>query len=69
MTGWFAHTCTHEYDHLDGYLFVNRLKECDARRWMKVVKREGWNTPGNSSLRGVAPGALGGRRRSSLIGP
>lgn len=52
-TGWFARILQHEFDHLDGYLYVNRLNERYAKRWKKVVKREQWAEPGNSWLPGV----------------
>lgn len=59
VTGWFARIMQHEYDHLDGYLYVNRLNERYAKRWKKVAKREGWNVPGNSWLPGVDPDPFG----------
>ncbi|TLP79383.1 peptide deformylase [Nesterenkonia sphaerica] len=58
-TGWFARILQHEYDHLDGYLYVNRLGPRYAKRWKKVVKREEWNTPGHSWLPGVDPDPFG----------
>lgn len=57
--GWFARILQHEYDHLDGCLYVNRLNERYRRRWRKVVKREGWNVAGNSWLPGVDPDPFG----------
>ncbi|GFZ89142.1 peptide deformylase [Nesterenkonia alkaliphila] len=58
-TGWFARILQHEYDHLEGYLYVNRLNDRYAKRWKKVVKREGWREPGNSWLPGVDPDPFG----------
>lgn len=52
-SGWFARILQHEFDHLDGYLYVNRLNERYAKRWKKVVKRERWAEAGNSWLPGV----------------
>ncbi|WP_300343006.1 peptide deformylase [Nesterenkonia sp.] len=57
--GWFARIMQHEYDHLDGYLYVNRLADRYAKRWKKIVKREGWNEPGHSWLPGVDPDPFG----------
>ncbi|WP_147107011.1 peptide deformylase [Nesterenkonia populi] len=57
--GWFARILQHEYDHLDGYLYVNRLNPRWARRWKKVVKREGWTEPGYSWLPGQDPDPFG----------
>ncbi|NDK30676.1 peptide deformylase [Nesterenkonia haasae] len=58
-SGWFARILQHEYDHLDGYLYVNRLSERYAKRWKKVVRREGWKVPGHSWLPGVDPDPFG----------
>ncbi|GAA1804151.1 peptide deformylase [Nesterenkonia flava] len=54
-TGWFARIMQHEYDHLDGYLYVNRLNAKWAKRWKKALKQEGWTVPGNSWLPGTDP--------------
>ncbi|GAA4832116.1 peptide deformylase [Garicola koreensis] len=59
VTGWFARIMQHEFDHLDGYLYVNRLKERYAKRWKKVLRREGWNVPGHSWMPGVDPDPFG----------
>ncbi|NLS10118.1 peptide deformylase [Nesterenkonia sp. MY13] len=58
-SGWFARIMQHEYDHLDGCLYVNRLNDRYAKRWKKIVKREGWNQPGHSWLPGVDPDPFG----------
>lgn len=58
-SGWFARIMQHEYDHLDGYLYVNRLNDRYAKRWSKIVKREGWNQPGHSWMPGVDPDPFG----------
>lgn len=59
VTGWFGRIMQHEYDHLDGYLYVNRLNERYAKRWKKVKRREGWTGPGNSWMPGVDPDPFG----------
>lgn len=59
VSGWFARIMQHEYDHLDGYLYVNRLNTRYTKRWRKVLKREGWTVPGNSWLPGVDPDPFG----------
>ena len=51
--GWFARIMQHEYDHLDGYLYVNRLNQKWTRRWKKVLRKEGWTVPGTTWLPGV----------------
>lgn len=58
-TGWFARIMQHEYDHLDGYLYVNRLKPKWAKRWKKTAKKEGWTEPGHSWLPGTDPDPFG----------
>lgn len=59
VNGWFARIMQHEYDHLDGYLYVNRLNDRYAKRWKKAVKKEGWNVAGNSWLPGTDPDPFG----------
>ena len=59
VSGWFARIMQHEYDHLDGYLYVNRLNDRYAKRWKKAVKKEGWNVAGNSWLPGTDPDPFG----------
>lgn len=58
-TGWFARVMQHEYDHLDGCLYVNRLNPRWAKRWKKALKREGWTIPGNSWMPGEDPDPFG----------
>lgn len=58
-TGWFARIMQHEYDHLDGYLYVNRLEGRAAKQWKKALKREGWTAPGHSWMPGVDPDPFG----------
>jgi peptide deformylase len=45
-TGWFARMLQHEYDHLNGFLYVDRLQGKWARRAKKAVKEHGWGEPG-----------------------
>ncbi|MCX2734377.1 peptide deformylase [Saccharopolyspora sp. NFXS83] len=47
-TGFFARCLQHETDHLDGYLYLNRLVGRNARAAKKAVKRNGWGVPGHS---------------------
>ena len=51
--GWLARIFQHEYDHLDGVLYVDRLDAAQAKAAAKAVKRSGWGTPGNSWMPGV----------------
>lgn len=44
--GWFARILQHEYDHLYGRIFVDRLQGKLAKRVKQIMKREGWGQPG-----------------------
>ena len=50
--GWLARICQHEYDHLDGILYADRLDTPHARMAAKVVRRRGWGVPGKTWLPG-----------------
>ena len=50
--GWLARIFQHEYDHLDGVLYVDRLEEGYDRAVAKAIKKQGWGTPGQSWLPG-----------------
>lgn len=52
-TGWLARIFQHEFDHLDGVLYVDRLSLPDRKAVAKVVKKQGWGVPGVSWLPGV----------------
>ena len=52
-TGWFARCMQHEYDHLNGFLYVDRLDGKWARRAKKAVRSNGWGTPGQTWMPGV----------------
>ena len=58
-TGWFARVIQHEYDHLDGKLYVNRLMDRYARKAMKQAKKSGWGVPGLTWMPGVDPDPFG----------
>ncbi len=58
-TGWFARVMQHEYDHLDGKLYVNRLMDRYARKAKKTAKKNGWGVPGLTWLPGVDPDPFG----------
>ncbi|MGV8969868.1 MAG: peptide deformylase [Microbacteriaceae bacterium] len=52
-TGWLARIFQHEYDHLEGVLYVDRLDDKNARTARKDIKRAGWGIPGMSWMPGV----------------
>ncbi|MCW4464960.1 peptide deformylase [Glutamicibacter sp. MNS18] len=51
--GWFARIMQHEYDHLDGFLYVDKLVPKWDKRWLKAKKSLGWGVPGNTWLPGT----------------
>lgn len=51
--GWFARVMQHEYDHLDGKLYVDRLDEKWSRKARKALKGEGWREAGNTWTPGI----------------
>jgi len=50
--GWLARIFQHEYDHLDGILYVDRLEPVWAKPVAKAIRRAGWGVPGESWLPG-----------------
>ena len=58
-TGWFARVLQHEYDHLDGKLYVDKLNDRWGRKARKAIKANGWNVPGLSWMPGVDPDPFG----------
>ena len=51
-TGWLARIFQHEFDHLDGILYVDKLAEPHLSDSKKIVKKNGWGKPGYSWLPG-----------------
>ncbi|PXA67523.1 peptide deformylase [Cryobacterium arcticum] len=51
--GWLARIFQHEFDHLDGTLYVDRLEHFYAKIATKVARKRGWGGPGLSWLPGV----------------
>jgi peptide deformylase len=58
-TGWFARCMQHEYDHLNGFLYVDRLNDRWGRKARKAVKKQGWGRPGFAWHPGVDPDPFG----------
>ena len=50
--GWFARVFQHEFDHLDGTLYVDRLEEPWKEIAFDVMEDNGWRIPGVSWLPG-----------------
>jgi peptide deformylase len=51
--GWLARIFQHEYDHLDGVLYADRLDHDHAKAVAKAIRKKGWGTPGHSWLPGT----------------
>ncbi len=58
-TGWFARCMQHEYDHLDGKLYVDRLNNRQGRKASKAIRNQGWGVPGLTWMPGVDPDPFG----------
>lgn len=58
-TGWFARCMQHEYDHLNGFLYVDRLNGRWAKKAKKAIKGHGWGEPGHAWMPGVDPDPFG----------
>ena len=37
----------HEFDHLDGILYVDRLDDSDWKTVQKIARKRGWGRPGS----------------------
>jgi peptide deformylase len=51
--GWLARILQHEYDHLDGVLYADRLAHAEFKLVQKAIRKRGWGVPGRSWLPGV----------------
>lgn len=51
-TGWFARIFQHEFDHLEGTLYVDKLPEPYKTEAAEVILDNGWGKPGRSWLPG-----------------
>jgi peptide deformylase len=51
-TGWFARIFQHEFDHLEGTLYVDRLIEEYKTEAQEIIKERGWGKDGISWLPG-----------------
>ena len=51
--GWLARIFQHEFDHLDGTLYIDRLGERDQKLVHKISRKLGWGKPGVQWMPGV----------------
>ncbi|GMA32650.1 peptide deformylase [Litorihabitans aurantiacus] len=53
VDGWRARILQHEFDHLNGVLYVDRLTDPDDRdEVVDIIREQGWGEPGLSWLPG-----------------
>lgn len=52
-SGWLARIFQHEYDHLDGVLYADRLAHPHDRGIAKAIRKKSWGSPGQSWMPGV----------------
>jgi peptide deformylase len=51
--GWFARIVQHEFDHLEGIIYVDKLPGESKKEAFEVMAELGWNRPGQSWLPGT----------------
>jgi peptide deformylase len=51
--GWLARIFQHEYDHLDGVLYADRLVHPFGKQVVKAIRKQSWGVPGKSWLPGT----------------
>jgi peptide deformylase len=47
VEGWLARIFQHEFDHLEGTLYADRLEHDHARALAKLIRKKGWGEPGS----------------------
>ena len=52
VDGWRARILQHEFDHLDGVLYIDRLDDSDWKTTQKIARKRGWGRPGQSWMPG-----------------
>ncbi|MEO8094741.1 MAG: peptide deformylase [Pseudolysinimonas sp.] len=52
-SGWLARIFQHEFDHLDGVLYADRLAAPLDRAVAKSIRKRGWGTPGLTWMPGI----------------
>ncbi len=57
--GWLARIFQHEFDHLQGIIYLDRLRLRDKFSARKITKAKGWGKSGNFWMPGVDPYELG----------
>jgi peptide deformylase len=50
---WFARVIQHEFDHLEGIIYVDRLPAQSKKEAFEIMDELGWNKPGQSWMPGT----------------
>lgn len=53
VDGWRARIMQHEFDHLNGVLYIDRLDDGDWKTVQKIAKKRRWGVPGRQWIPGV----------------
>lgn len=53
VTDWRARIMQHEFDHLDGIVYIDRLDDRDWKTVQKITRKRGWGVPGKSWTPGI----------------
>jgi peptide deformylase len=52
-TGWLARILQHEFDHLNGILYTDRLAHPHGKTAAKVIRKRSWGVPGQTWMPGL----------------
>jgi len=53
VDGWRARIMQHEFDHLNGVIYIDRISDGDWKTAQKISKKRGWGRPGVSWTPGI----------------
>ncbi len=53
VDGWRARILQHEFDHLGGVLYIDRISDGDWKTAQKIARKRGWGRPGQAWTPGV----------------
>ena len=53
VDGWRARIMQHEFDHLDGVMYIDRISDSDWKTAQKIAKKRRWGVPGINWTPGV----------------
>jgi peptide deformylase len=51
--GWLARILQHEFDHLNGVLYADRIEHPYSKAITKAIKKNSWGSPGQSWMPGI----------------